>query len=471
MTRALPALLDREDIWIYHATGHPQGAYDPEDDLRKLRVDNRYRDALQKRYHREPYFDHIERCYRIADLVVGRSGAGSVWEIAAVGVPAILIPKPGLPGDHQVKNARFLERHGQARVIYEQPHPAESGVMGPSVVDAEEFVREALTILDREADSEVSLNVKIEAPDGAESFREVLQHLYHGRPLSDLRERFPRQIESDGVGGNGEPAQHLEWLSPSRLLAVLDGMRRREDPLGETDCRYLKSRINRLLASPQWQSRNLGVKLAGVTLDQDCVPMLVHFITDRTPASRLDRLMGGDFQQVGFIRRNALQALWRLRAYDAASRDAILQAMDDPYFEVRSWAARAVSRMADLIGEDEELEGRLRRNLQDRRFEVVTFSLEPLGMVCSDPGILDDLVPLLENSNWKVQEAAVQCLTRLLQRGVMELPRETEEDIKKIPMRGLDFTPRFSLQKTWETFLYLRHQQAGPNRKKTRSDQ
>lgn len=51
-----------------------------------------------------------------ADLVVARSG-GSVWEIAAAGRPAILIPYPYATQDHQTANARFFTQAGAAVMI------------------------------------------------------------------------------------------------------------------------------------------------------------------------------------------------------------------------------------------------------------------------------------------------------------------------------------------------------------------
>ena len=50
------------------------------------------------------------------DLVVSRAG-GSVFEIAAVGRPAILVPSPNVTGDHQARNADYLADAGAARVI------------------------------------------------------------------------------------------------------------------------------------------------------------------------------------------------------------------------------------------------------------------------------------------------------------------------------------------------------------------
>ena len=53
-----------------------------------------------------------------ADLAVSRAG-GSVWELAAAGVPAVLVPYPYATGDHQTKNARHFQRAGGAVVVPE----------------------------------------------------------------------------------------------------------------------------------------------------------------------------------------------------------------------------------------------------------------------------------------------------------------------------------------------------------------
>ena len=53
-----------------------------------------------------------------SDLVVARSG-GSVWEVAAAGKPAILVPFPFATADHQTKNARYFEAGGGAVVVPE----------------------------------------------------------------------------------------------------------------------------------------------------------------------------------------------------------------------------------------------------------------------------------------------------------------------------------------------------------------
>ena len=66
------------------------------------------------------FIDAMPRAYAGADLIVSRSGAGAVAEIAAAGRPAVLVPFPFAADDHQRHNAEALERAGAAVVLTEQ---------------------------------------------------------------------------------------------------------------------------------------------------------------------------------------------------------------------------------------------------------------------------------------------------------------------------------------------------------------
>ena len=65
-----------------------------------------------------PFFveDMAER-YAEADLLVCRAGASTIAELAAAGVPALLVPFPYAVDDHQTTNARFLSERGGAVLI------------------------------------------------------------------------------------------------------------------------------------------------------------------------------------------------------------------------------------------------------------------------------------------------------------------------------------------------------------------
>jgi UDP-N-acetylglucosamine--N-acetylmuramyl-(pentapeptide) pyrophosphoryl-undecaprenol N-acetylglucosamine transferase len=69
-------------------------------------------------YRLLPFTDRFGAALSAGDLVVSRAG-GSVWEIAAAGKPAILVPYPHATGDHQAKNARHFEAAGGAICVPE----------------------------------------------------------------------------------------------------------------------------------------------------------------------------------------------------------------------------------------------------------------------------------------------------------------------------------------------------------------
>lgn len=111
--RALPLLLPT--MQIIHATGPTEA----NDDFPRL---TKARDALPDEWRAryvvvERLGDELADVYALAAIVVSRSGAGTVAELAALGKPSILIPLPGTGGDEATKNARVLADVGAAVVI------------------------------------------------------------------------------------------------------------------------------------------------------------------------------------------------------------------------------------------------------------------------------------------------------------------------------------------------------------------
>ena len=64
-----------------------------------------------------PFITDMPAAFANADLVVCRSGAGAVSEVAAAGKPSILVPFPFAADDHQTRNAEAMERGGAARLV------------------------------------------------------------------------------------------------------------------------------------------------------------------------------------------------------------------------------------------------------------------------------------------------------------------------------------------------------------------
>ena len=61
-----------------------------------------------------PFIEDTAEAYAEADLVIGRAGASTVTELAAVGAASLLVPYPSAVDDHQTHNARFLVDGGAA---------------------------------------------------------------------------------------------------------------------------------------------------------------------------------------------------------------------------------------------------------------------------------------------------------------------------------------------------------------------
>jgi UDP-N-acetylglucosamine--N-acetylmuramyl-(pentapeptide) pyrophosphoryl-undecaprenol N-acetylglucosamine transferase len=70
-------------------------------------------------YRLLPFVPDFGTALAAADLALARAG-GSVWELAAAGVPAVLVPYPHATADHQATNARFFEEAGGAVVVPEE---------------------------------------------------------------------------------------------------------------------------------------------------------------------------------------------------------------------------------------------------------------------------------------------------------------------------------------------------------------
>ena len=108
LNRVVPGALRRlvNSVEVWHQTGQR--------DVDATR--QRYADlSLQARV--DAFIEHMESAYRWADLVICRAGAITISELAAAGLPAILIPYPHAVDDHQTANAHYLVDAGAAALI------------------------------------------------------------------------------------------------------------------------------------------------------------------------------------------------------------------------------------------------------------------------------------------------------------------------------------------------------------------
>jgi UDP-N-acetylglucosamine--N-acetylmuramyl-(pentapeptide) pyrophosphoryl-undecaprenol N-acetylglucosamine transferase len=131
-------------------------------------------------YVQVAYEDHMEYVYAACDLAVCRSGANTVAELTVTGTPALLVPLPGAPGDHQNANASVLAEVGAAVVVQDRELDASR-----LSLELERLLAEPGR-LEKMADAAYALG----RPDAAEA-------------VADLASRHARHRDPVASGGKG----------------------------------------------------------------------------------------------------------------------------------------------------------------------------------------------------------------------------------------------------------------------------
>ena len=110
--------LEKKDGFPFHHI-HATGSFGKEWMPKRVKdngVDYEKCDALDIR----EYIFNMPEIMAAADVVIGRAGSATCNEIAAAGIPCVLIPSPNVTNNHQEKNARLLEAGGGAVVLLEK---------------------------------------------------------------------------------------------------------------------------------------------------------------------------------------------------------------------------------------------------------------------------------------------------------------------------------------------------------------
>lgn len=103
------AIAKLSDVQVRHQTGSAM----------RDQVASRYK-VLAIKAEVDAFIGDMVSAYQWADLVICRAGAMTVSEVAAVGIPAILVPLPGAIDDHQVANAKYLTETGAGRLLLQK---------------------------------------------------------------------------------------------------------------------------------------------------------------------------------------------------------------------------------------------------------------------------------------------------------------------------------------------------------------
>lgn len=147
-----PAWLEA-GIWMVHQTGEN---------------DPNAKEFQHPHYFPLPFYNHMAALFRRADLVISRSGAGTLTELAIAGAPSILVPYPFAAEDHQTFNARVFSDVGAARLFQQKD------------LTVEILTREVLNLLgaDRAArDRMAAQAAQLSVPDSAKQLAAIVRQL------------------------------------------------------------------------------------------------------------------------------------------------------------------------------------------------------------------------------------------------------------------------------------------------------
>jgi UDP-N-acetylglucosamine--N-acetylmuramyl-(pentapeptide) pyrophosphoryl-undecaprenol N-acetylglucosamine transferase len=127
---------------------------------------------VRKRVTRDDYrvlptTEHFGAVLSASSLAVSRAG-GTVWELAAAGTPAVLVPYPFATSDHQTKNARYFAAGGGAIVVPETELGLVPDVVRSLIDDEARLVRMSAAMRN------------LARPDAADAVAEELIRLAHG---------------------------------------------------------------------------------------------------------------------------------------------------------------------------------------------------------------------------------------------------------------------------------------------------
>jgi UDP-N-acetylglucosamine--N-acetylmuramyl-(pentapeptide) pyrophosphoryl-undecaprenol N-acetylglucosamine transferase len=118
-----------------------------------------------------PFIDRMDFAYSASNIAVARAGAMTISELAATGLPAILVPYPFAAANHQLKNAQTIVNEGAALLVE----------------DDQELAKNL---------SDVIFSV-LEDPDQIATMADKMHNFHHEHTLSQIEEELAKLINND----------------------------------------------------------------------------------------------------------------------------------------------------------------------------------------------------------------------------------------------------------------------------------
>lgn len=236
---------------------------------------------------------------------------------------------------------------------------------------------------------------------------------------------------------------------------------------GYGDLREARGACLKALESGAWRTRNEGVKLLGLSLHPDGRDLLSGLLADRTPATLLHRLLGGDYFHCGFERRNAVSSLALLGDWDGAITELVTDCMADPYYEVRTaccrWTATALDGRCRIEGGPKALRKSQRlvtavcALFEDPRLEVRCAAWRTAGLLADPTRVLKASRKYLADSRVRIREALLDCFASLVGRYGDDhgVSAEVRGQMDRMLLTSVAMRPNYPVRQRYRQVMHL----------------
>ena len=434
-------LLEDPHTYIIHGAGKPFGKvyeYHGFNDVSEI-LEKQNLGEAKKRYILRDFIDNMGLYYAASDLLVIRAGAGSIVEVCRQGKPSVIIPISNIGNDHQIGNARFIERAGAAAVIYERTDPLNG--IDIAFADAAEFCE----TVSRLRENKLKL----------EKMSEAAKNIFPGNPaeiivknllyLCRLGEK-PAEIK-----GSDFVTDRVLGLNSTTLEKFLQKTKNgAEKPLEADEVKLIKNKIDMLFSSRNPVIRARACRSSGILGYGEVIPLIIRYAADRNSAP--------------FLSRDAFAALKQLTLICETGRredlfNAIVSGLENSYYETRFSAEKCIPAFAGHFGISENERGKfldlLFKNMSDHCFEVRVEAILAAAQISTDiENLLKHFSKLYFDAVWKVRMALLQAFEILIKRGALERSAAAAE-IDKILITSNGYTTEYELKKEYNSLMEL----------------
>ena len=428
LAEALPLFAEDGGFFLIHGIGLNQSkAYDAVDDT-IVRLEK----SLGEQFHREemeavdnngevfyrgyPYLHDMGDFQKAADLVVCRAGAGAIAEIMALGKPALVIPKRGLPGNHQELNAIELREKGACDLLFETHDPElETDTIAP------DFLFKRICLLRSN-------------PEQMKAFQEgARRHYFRNSELAvaDAIRDFSDGLPVDYITTIEEPAVVKHQRLFDSLIAHLH-----ELPEEHILRDYYRSKVDEYLKSSHFLVVNKGIKLMSVFRD----PELYSYIYEHF----------SDFK--GFLKRNSLSALKESPTFYPEFIPLIEKGIKDSYFETRREAIALYRSFYKELNQEKGLQDLIIKTLKRRfeSFEVRSEAIRASVLFLQQSEFEKRNRKFLFSQNMRLRFGLLQAIEDGLKLNCFEDIPEIRKFVKQIMLTNADFVPSFKIREQFK---------------------